>query len=47
MKKNFLQLIFSNVLLHLKYKVLLRNNRAGGKALTTDHRAHTLSKTNC
>ena len=42
-KKNFLQLRFSNVLLHLKYKVLLCdpnivfNNLAGRKALATNH----------
>ena len=42
-KKNFLQLSCSDVLLHLKYKVLLCepkiefNNLAGGKALASDH----------
>ena len=43
-KKNFLQLRCSNVLLHLKYKVLSCELKikfkkvAGGKALATDHR---------
>ena len=45
-KKNFLQLRCSNVLLLLKYEVLFCelkiqfNNLAGGKALATDHRDH-------
>ena len=44
MKKNFLQLSFSDVMLHFKYKVLLYepeiefNNLAGGKARETDYR---------
>ena len=43
--KNFLQLRCSNLLLHLKYKVLFCMLKikfkkvAGGKALATDHRA--------
>ena len=48
-KKNFLQLRCSNVLLHLKYSVLLCepniefNNLAWGKALATDHRVRLYS----
>ena len=44
-QKNFLQLRCSNVLPHLKYKVLFCELKikfkkvAGGKALATDHRA--------
>ena len=44
LKKNFLQLRCSNVLLHLKYKLLLCEpkvkfkNLPGAKALATDHR---------
>ena len=47
-KKNFLQLRCFNVLLHLKYKVLLCEPKikfkkvAGGKALATDHLASRL-----
>ena len=43
-KKNFLQLRCSNVFLHVKYKVLLRESKikfkktTEGKALATDHR---------
>ena len=45
-KKNFLQLRCSNVLLHLKYKVpfcelnIKFKKVAGGKALATDHRGN-------
>ena len=51
-KKNLLQLRCSNVLLHLKYKVLLCepkiefHNFAGGKALATHHRAHSEGQLN-
>ena len=44
LKKHFLQLRCSNILLHLKYKLLLCGpkfkfkNLPGGKALATDHR---------
>ena len=44
LKKTFLQLRCSNVLLHLKYKLPLRKpeiefkNQTGAKALATDHR---------
>ena len=47
-KKNFLQLRCSNVVLHLKYKVLSCELKikfkevAGGKALATDHRGSRL-----
>ena len=47
-KKNFLQLRCSNVVLHLKYKVLSCELKikfkkvAGGKALATDHRGIAL-----
>ena len=43
-KKNFLQLRCTNVIVHLKYKVLFSELKikvkkvAGGKALATDHR---------
>ena len=45
LKKTFLQLRCSNVLLHLKYKLPLckpeieLKNQTGAKALATDHRA--------
>ena len=49
-KKNFLQLRCSNVVLHLKYKVLSCELKikfkkvAGGKALATDHRVFACAR---
>ena len=53
LKKTFLQLICSNVFLHLKYKLPLCKpeiefkNQTGAKALATDHRVYGYSNKNC